>query len=190
MTADKRIYVGGLFPDAQKSDLTERFAKFGEVKDVAVKVKSSGAGAASNTFAYVTLHTSEEKLQKCFSLYNKTKWKGSELKLELAKESFLHRLMKERQSLETMPDSTPEKQVELSSSEKSVVGREFTVTGAAPGTPVPGKHNWVVGKYGRVLPIVHMKDQRKRQISLKASSLFSLVSLIMACLKGSLLIVD
>ncbi|CAG5136250.1 unnamed protein product, partial [Candidula unifasciata] len=38
----------------------------------------------------------------------------------------------------------------------------FEINGpAVPGTPVPGKKDWVVGKYGRVLPILKLKKSYK-----------------------------
>ncbi|XP_045154587.1 nucleolar protein 8 isoform X2 [Echinops telfairi] len=35
---------------------------------------------------------------------------------------------------------------------------------AVPGTEVPGHKNWVVSKFGRILPVLHLKNQRKRKI--------------------------
>lgn len=36
---------------------------------------------------------------------------------------------------------------------------------AVPGTPLPGKKNWVVGKFGRVLPVVYLRRRDMKKIA-------------------------
>lgn len=40
-----------------------------------------------------------------------------------------------------------------------------TLSKAVPGTPLPGKKNWVVGKFGRVLPVVHLRRRDSRKVA-------------------------
>uniref|UniRef100_A0A8B9QRV8 Nucleolar protein 8 n=1 Tax=Apteryx owenii TaxID=8824 RepID=A0A8B9QRV8_APTOW len=91
----------------------------------------------------------------CFtgvSILNKTKWKGGTLQIELAKESFLHRLAMEREEakLQKEKPQRDDRRNLLESLEKAGVV-DFHMK-AVPGTEVPGHKNWVVGKFGRVLP--------------------------------------
>ena len=36
---------------------------------------------------------------------------------------------------------------------------------AVPGTPLPGKKNWVVGKFGRVLPVMYLRRRDRKKIA-------------------------
>ena len=40
-----------------------------------------------------------------------------------------------------------------------------TLPKAVPGTPLPGKKNWVVGKFGRVLPVVYLRRRDRKKIA-------------------------
>ena len=40
-----------------------------------------------------------------------------------------------------------------------------TIPKAVPGTPLPGKKNWVVGKFGRVLPVVYLRRRDRKKIA-------------------------
>ena len=40
-----------------------------------------------------------------------------------------------------------------------------TLPKAVPGTPVPGKKNWVIGKFGRVLPVVYLRRRDRKKIA-------------------------
>ncbi|XP_010078649.1 PREDICTED: nucleolar protein 8-like [Pterocles gutturalis] len=87
----KRFYVGGLGHTVSKAELQERFGKFGRVLDAEVVTRKDDQGNPVKTFAYISISISDADLRKCMSVLNKTKWKGGTLKIELAKESFLHR---------------------------------------------------------------------------------------------------
>lgn len=40
-----------------------------------------------------------------------------------------------------------------------------TLPKAVPGSPLPGKKNWVVGKFGRVLPVVYLRRRDRKKIA-------------------------
>lgn len=40
-----------------------------------------------------------------------------------------------------------------------------TLPKAVPGTPLPGKKNWVIGKFGRVLPVVYLRRRDRKKIA-------------------------
>ncbi|XP_061474035.1 nucleolar protein 8 [Rhineura floridana] len=160
----KRLYVGGLGHTISEAELQERFGKFGNVTETEIVTRKDEQGNPAKTFAYINITLSEKELKKCISVLNKTKWKGGTLQIELAKESFLHRLARERQEesiRKEKPDNNGMTNV-LKSLKKSGI-TNFHVK-AVPGTEVPNHKDWVVGKFGRVLPILHLKGQHRSKI--------------------------
>ncbi|NXP04772.1 NOL8 protein, partial [Thinocorus orbignyianus] len=157
----KRLYVGGLGHTVSKAELEERFGKFGRVLDAEIITrKDDEAGNPMKTFAYISVNISDADLKKCMSILNKTKWKGGTLQIELAKESFLHRLAVEREEAKLQKEK-PQKNDKaglLESLAKAGVV-DFHMK-AVPGTEVPDHKKWVVGKFGRVLPILHLRKSR------------------------------
>ncbi|XP_048343981.1 nucleolar protein 8 isoform X2 [Sphaerodactylus townsendi] len=160
----KRLYVGGLDHTVSKTELQERFGKFGNVTDIEIVNRRDEGGKPTKTFAYISITLSEKEFRKCISVLNKTKWKGGTLQIELAKECFLHRLARERQEASVMKEKISCNGTSniLESMKKSGV-EDFHVK-AVPGTEIPDHKDWVVGKFGRVLPILHMKAQHTNKI--------------------------
>ncbi|KFV01484.1 Nucleolar protein 8, partial [Tauraco erythrolophus] len=156
----KRLYVGGLGHTVSKAELQERFGKFGHVLDAEIITRKDDQGNPTKTFAYVSVSISDADLRKCMSLLNKTKWKGGTLQIELAKESFLHRLAMEREEAKLQKEKPQrnDKMCLLESLKKAGVV-DFHMK-AVPGTEVPDHKKWVVGKFGRVLPILHLRKSR------------------------------
>ncbi|XP_026162382.1 nucleolar protein 8 isoform X2 [Mastacembelus armatus] len=159
----RRLYVGGLSHSITKKDLKDRFGKFGDVQDVEIRTRRDEDGVPYKTFGYININISDADLKKCFTVLNKSKWKGGTLQIETAKESFLHRLAEERQV-------AAEQQLQLTAAENkrqklldslSKAGVEnFTMKAAVPGTEVPGHKDWVVSKFGRVLPVLQLRCQK------------------------------
>ncbi|XP_032858945.1 nucleolar protein 8 [Tyto alba] len=160
----RRLYVGGLGHTVSKDELQERFGKFGHVLDAEIITRKDDQGNPMKTFAYISVSISDADLQKCVSILNKTKWKGGTLQIELAKESFLHRLAVEREELKLQKEKLRrnDKTCLLESLKKAGVV-DFHMK-AVPGTEVPDHKKWVVGKFGRVLPILHLRNQQKNKI--------------------------
>uniref|UniRef100_A0A8C2UKK2 Nucleolar protein 8 n=1 Tax=Chinchilla lanigera TaxID=34839 RepID=A0A8C2UKK2_CHILA len=155
----KRLFVGGLSQAISKTDLQNQFSRFGEVSDVEIITRKDDQGNTQKVFAYVNIRVAEAELKKCMSILNKTKWKGGILQIQLAKESFLHRLAQEREEAK----AEKEKSTGSTNLLEKMGGVDFHMK-AVPGTEVPGHKNWVVSKFGRVLPILHLKNQHKRNI--------------------------
>ncbi|NXK13746.1 NOL8 protein, partial [Herpetotheres cachinnans] len=153
----KRLYVGGLGHTVSKAELQERFGKFGRVLDAEIITRKDDQGNPMKTFAYISVNISDADLKKCMSILNKTKWKGGTLQIELAKESFLHRLAMEREEAKLQKEKPPRNDsVCLLESLKKAGVVDFHMK-AVPGTEVPDHKKWVVGKFGRVLPILHLR---------------------------------
>ncbi|XP_051652214.1 LOW QUALITY PROTEIN: nucleolar protein 8-like [Manacus candei] len=160
----KRLYVGGLGHTVSKAELEERFGKFGRVSDAEIITRKDDEGNPMKTFAYVTCQISDADLRKCMSILNKTKWKGGTLQIELAKESFLHRLATEREEAKLQKEKPQRNnQTCLLESLKKTGVVDFHMK-AVPGTEVPEHKKWVVGKFGRVLPVLHLRNQQKNKI--------------------------
>ncbi|NWI48336.1 NOL8 protein, partial [Picathartes gymnocephalus] len=161
----KRLYVGGLGHTVSKAELEEKFGKFGRVLEAEIITRKDDQGNPTKTFAYISVSISDVDLRKCMSILNKTKWKGGTLQIELAKESFLHRLATEREEAK-LQKGKPQRndQMCLLESLKKTGVVDFHMR-AVPGTEVPDHKKWVVGKFGRVLPILHLRNQQKNKIS-------------------------
>ncbi|XP_040191467.1 nucleolar protein 8 isoform X2 [Rana temporaria] len=161
----RRLYVGGISPLVTKAELEDRFGKFGRIDDVDIVCRKDVQGNPIKTFAYLNINISDVDLKKCISLLNKTKWKGGILEIEKAKESFLHRLSKERQEAkeEEGANIAPCLQNDMVLSLEKAGVTDFLMKSAVPGTEVPNHKNWVVSKFGRVLPVLHLsgKNQSK-----------------------------
>ncbi|NXO32072.1 NOL8 protein, partial [Cisticola juncidis] len=161
----KRLYVGGLGHTVSKAELEERFGNFGRVLEAQIITRKDDQGNPTKTFAYISVNISDADLKKCMSILNKTKWKGGTLQIELAKESFLHRLATEREEAKLQKEKPPRNdQMCLLESLKKTGVVDFHMR-AVPGTEVPDHKKWVVGKFGRVLPILHLRNQQKNKIS-------------------------
>ncbi|XP_021932092.1 nucleolar protein 8-like isoform X2 [Zootermopsis nevadensis] len=87
----KRVFVGNLPPDITQTEIAKWFNKFGNVLSVEIKKRPD-----SSTFAFLDFIIEEDKLNSCFATLSTKKWNDKKIKLELAKESFLSRLQKER----------------------------------------------------------------------------------------------
>ncbi|XP_066285553.1 nucleolar protein 8-like isoform X2 [Branchiostoma lanceolatum] len=160
-----RLYVGGLFCEVTDTDLMGRFEKFGAVSSVDIVRRRDDKGKPGRTFAFINLTTTDQKLKKCMAVYNKSKWKGHDMQIQVAKESFLARLAKERQATKAELITEDELSVRQASEvPEPSHGRHRTVQGAAPGTAVEGEKNWVVGKYGRILPVVYIRRKDKKKV--------------------------
>uniref|UniRef100_A0A8C4M3C2 Nucleolar protein 8 n=1 Tax=Equus asinus asinus TaxID=83772 RepID=A0A8C4M3C2_EQUAS len=97
----KRLFVGGLGANISEADLRNQFSRFGEVSDVEIIARKDEQGNLQKVFAYINIRVAEADLKKCMSVLNKTKWKGGTLQIQLAKESFLHRMVIQRTSQHT-----------------------------------------------------------------------------------------
>nr|XP_061796485.1 nucleolar protein 8-like isoform X2 [Nerophis lumbriciformis] len=161
-TEMQRLYVGGLSHTITQKDLKDRFGKFGGVEDVELRTRKDDDGVPYKTFAYINIKISDTDLKKCMTVLNKSKWKGGTLQIEPAKESFLHRLAQERQAelqRPHQPADCPHTQMVLESLSQAGVDN-FTMKAAVPGTEIPGHKDWVVSKFGRVLPVMQLKCQQ------------------------------
>ncbi|XP_067271724.1 nucleolar protein 8 [Pseudorasbora parva] len=161
----KRLYIGGLGHTVSEKDLKDRFGKFGDVSDVEIITRKDENGSPLKTFGYININITDAEYKRCISILNKSTWKGGTLLIQLAKESFLHRLAEERQQL-VENTKTPKiiPQEKLVDSFKAAGVENFHMKAAVPGTEIPGHKDWVVSKFGRVLPVLNLKSKGKNKI--------------------------
>ncbi|XP_056303976.1 nucleolar protein 8 [Danio aesculapii] len=161
----KRLYIGGLSHTVTEKDLKDRFGKFGDVTDVEIITRKDDQGAPLKTFGYININITDAEFKRCVGILNKSTWKGGTLLIQLAKESFLHRLAEEReQQVEKIKTPKTAPQEKLVDSFKAAGVENFHMKAAVPGTEIPGHKDWVVSKFGRVLPVLNLKSKGKNKV--------------------------
>ncbi|XP_059800600.1 nucleolar protein 8 [Hypanus sabinus] len=161
----RRLFVGGLHHLASESEIKEIFSSFGDVAAVDIVLRKDNQGNPMKAFGYININISEADLKRCISHLNKSKWKGGKLQIELAKECFLHRLAEERQNAAKSKHKPHVDNItKVVESLKKVGVENFKMKSAVPGTEVPEHKDWIVSKFGRVLPILHLHQNNKKKI--------------------------
>ena len=113
----KRFYVGNLFHDVTEQDLQKLFVKYGNVANVEIKNREDIDGNKIATYAFVTLNLknkNDNAASQCIRDCNNLKWKKNVIKVQVAQDSFLSRLQRERQSTlncKTEKDSFKERNI-------------------------------------------------------------------------------
>ncbi|XP_042888824.1 probable RNA-binding protein CG14230 [Penaeus japonicus] len=91
-----RLFVGGLSDQVDKNAVEAAFSDYGHVTNVDFKEKTDPEGNVMMKFAFVNLEGQMYQIQECVRQMNGYSWHGSQLRVEVAKESFLDRLKRER----------------------------------------------------------------------------------------------
>ena len=113
MAESKRFYVGNLTSDISESELRGLFDRFGEVEAIDVKHKKDIDGKVTATFSFVKIAgLSESEVTNIIKQCNHLKWKKQIIRVQLAQESFMERLQKERQSNKVPTSENNEKSFE------------------------------------------------------------------------------
>ncbi|XP_014023857.2 nucleolar protein 8 isoform X1 [Salmo salar] len=160
----KRLYIGGLSHTITQKDLKDRFGKFGDVQDVELRTRSDDEGVPYKTFGYINLEITDADFKKCMTVLNKSKWKGGTIQIEQARETFLQKLAQERhEAAEKIQSPGVNHKVKLVESMKEAGVENFHMKAAVPGTEIPGHKDWVVSKFGRVLPVLNLKCQGRNK---------------------------
>ncbi|CAG9835348.1 unnamed protein product [Diabrotica balteata] len=119
-----RIFISDLPETASKDELQNIFGNYGEVSSIEIKErKELGQKNSSLFFAYVTVNIDAKSLNNCFNDFSKAKWFGQPVMLQIARESFLDRLKRERQSQPSnIPKAETTSEEKLSLPEKKING--------------------------------------------------------------------
>ncbi|XP_052330230.1 nucleolar protein 8 isoform X3 [Oncorhynchus keta] len=173
----KRLYIGGLSHTITQKDLKDRFGKFGFVQDVELRTRRDDEGVPYKTFGYINLEITDAGFKKCMTVFltvfvslsgmtvlNKSKWKGETIQIEQARETFLQKLAQERhEAAEKIQSPSVNHKDKLVESMKEAGVENFHMKAAVPGTEIPGHKDWVVSKFGRVLPVLNLKCQGRNK---------------------------
>lgn len=96
VVSNKRLFIRNVPENVTSSELQETFTKYGNVKSVNINQRKNSFGDQP-FFAYINIDISNFDLQKCIKDFAHKKWNGEYLEVQLAKESFLDRLKRERE---------------------------------------------------------------------------------------------
>ena len=95
--SSKRFFVGNLFNDVTDQDLKKLFKNYGTCTNIEIKQKNDVDGNMMTKFAFVTMdNISDDQVVQCIKQNNNLKWKKHLIKVQVAQESFLSRLQRER----------------------------------------------------------------------------------------------
>ncbi|QQP57845.1 Uncharacterized protein FKW44_002974 [Caligus rogercresseyi] len=100
-----RLFVGNVRPGATTEDFIRHLSPYGSVKNVEIKDKKDIDERVLSTFAFVDMDVaSKSDLEKCVSECSGSAWwNGYKIKIQIAKESFMSRLAKEREQADQKP---------------------------------------------------------------------------------------
>lgn len=96
MEVSKRLFISNVPENVTNSELEEKFGKHGKVTSVKINQRKNTSGNQL-FFAYINLDINNVNLQKCIEECANKMWKSIYLDVQLAKESFLDRLKRERE---------------------------------------------------------------------------------------------
>ncbi|PVU95544.1 hypothetical protein BB561_001754 [Smittium simulii] len=140
-----RLYIKGLHDAITCEDLVSRFSSFGTIENPFIPLDS--IDNKPKGFGFITLISTKKQYQKCISLYNGTKWKGSTMLLEQAKQDYLEKLKNEQNS--QLEASRPTKR--KNPAFKTVIANDMTLVNDKN---VDGKKGWKRGRYGRAVAVI------------------------------------
>jgi len=94
----KRVFISDLPETVTQDELNNNFSKYGEVSSIEIKErKELGAKNHSLFYAYINLLTDDKRINQCFRDLSSIKWNGQYVQLQMARESFVDRLRRERE---------------------------------------------------------------------------------------------
>ncbi|XP_048508912.1 nucleolar protein 8 isoform X2 [Athalia rosae] len=96
MEKNHRLFLRNLPANVTNSDIEENFKNHGTVAKIEIKEKANALGT-NHKFAFVNITTTDKKLNTCFQELKNLVINGCKVHIEVAKESFLERLQRERE---------------------------------------------------------------------------------------------
>lgn len=92
-----RLFINNLRDNINEEDLRCKFSSYGTITTIEVKERKNPVGNQTSHFAYITLEIENKALQECMREFSSTKWKGFYVDVQVARESFMDRLKRERE---------------------------------------------------------------------------------------------
>ncbi|KAK4884257.1 hypothetical protein RN001_000528 [Aquatica leii] len=106
MKSNKRLFINNLNENITEENIREKFTNYGSVTSVEIKERKNPVGDQTQHFAYITINVDDHVLHNCIDEFTRKKWKGQFLNLQVAKESFIERLKREREESDVKDTST------------------------------------------------------------------------------------
>ncbi|XP_034940118.1 probable RNA-binding protein CG14230 [Chelonus insularis] len=104
MEKNYRLFVKCLPNNITSDKLQKLFDKYGSISKVDIKEKSMNDGSK---IAFINITSTDRKLNNCYQDINSTVLEGKNLSVELAKESFLEKLKREREEAQKKTTEKP-----------------------------------------------------------------------------------
>ncbi len=100
--SEQRFFVGNLFPEVKDTDLSHLFSDYGSDVVSEIKHKQDIDGNVKQTFAFVTVKGDRAVVpaSTVIQKLNGLKWKKHAIRVQVAQESFMQRLARERRERE------------------------------------------------------------------------------------------
>uniref|UniRef100_A0A1A9VRC6 RRM domain-containing protein n=1 Tax=Glossina austeni TaxID=7395 RepID=A0A1A9VRC6_GLOAU len=102
-----RFFVANLPVNTKEKHLRQLFQDYGEIENIEVKSKENVLDNEKKVIAFVTLQIAASEAQYCLKDLNVQKVQGQQIKVSLAKESFLERLKREREEAKETTEAKP-----------------------------------------------------------------------------------
>ncbi|TNM89196.1 hypothetical protein fugu_005451 [Takifugu bimaculatus] len=150
----QRLYVGGLSHTVTQKDLKDRFGKFGDVEDVELRIRRDTEGVPYKTFGYININISDANLKRYW------------LKSDRLQQNWIlnvHLLKTRGQKMLELPERSRRGELHhesCSARNRSTRARGIIHYKNCSLWNAPGSVNWVVSKFGRVLPILQLSQQK------------------------------
>ncbi|KAF5283853.1 hypothetical protein FQA39_LY04673 [Lamprigera yunnana] len=96
----KRLFINNLQSKISENDILEKFNNYGSVQLVDIKSRKNPVGSQAPNFAYINITIEDHALHKCITDLTNNAWKGQFINVQVAKESFIDRLKREREENE------------------------------------------------------------------------------------------
>jgi len=93
----KRLFLNNLPNNVTRPELEAKFSEYGVVSNVEIKERKTITSNQTPHFGYVQLQIDRANLQNCLEEFSNKKWKGQYIDVQIAKESFMERLKRERE---------------------------------------------------------------------------------------------
>ncbi|KAK5648978.1 hypothetical protein RI129_003870 [Pyrocoelia pectoralis] len=101
-----RLFINNLISNVNEENLRKKFSNYGNITSIEIKERNNPVGNQTAHFAYITLDIDNKALQNCINEFSTTKWKGYYVDVQVAKESFMERLKREREESSAQPTSS------------------------------------------------------------------------------------
>ncbi|KCV71110.1 hypothetical protein H696_02056 [Fonticula alba] len=157
----RRLFIQGIPLSASAADLEARFRPFGRVVECEIPLCTNSG--LSRGYGFVSLDVTEKELNRCMSVYAKSKWQGREMRVQLAKPRIEERLQGERQAAAAAAAAAREAAASAARAQVIEPGPHLDPEADPLSVPLPSK--WKRAYHNRLVPVLRFwhPDRSKRK---------------------------